>query len=104
MSGGTFDYQQYKFSYIADAIEQEVVNNGKKIEYDINHKMESWEDEFYQTRPPEVIEKFKEAIKAIKIAQIYANRIDYLLADDDGNETFIKRLNKELEELQCHGV
>lgn len=33
----------------------------------------------------------------LEIAQIYAQRIDYLLAGDDGEETFQERLDKELK-------
>jgi hypothetical protein len=40
----------------------------------------------------------KEAVKALKIAYAYANRIDYFLSDE-GEENFLKRLEEELNEL-----
>ena len=78
MSGGRFEYKQYDMNYIADKIEHEVLINGKK---------------------KEVIEKFKEAVIILRKAAIYTQRIDWLLSGDDGEETFLKRLKKDLEEL-----
>jgi hypothetical protein len=54
---------------------------------------------FHYKYPDEVIEKMKEAVKALKIAQIYAQRVDWLLSGDDGEESFLKRLEEELNEL-----
>jgi len=95
MSGGAFDYKQYEIGYIADSIEQVIINNGKKREH-----RESWEGEFYYEYPPEVIEKFKEAVSKIREAQVYAQRVDWLLSGDDGEESFMKRLNEDLENLR----
>lgn len=95
MSGGHFNYKQYELGWIADEIEQTIVNNGKKKDY----KVESWEKDTYPCYPPEVIEKFREAVNKVKEAQIYINRVDWLLSGDDGNETFLKRLNDDLTKL-----
>lgn len=95
MSGGHFNYKQYELGWIADEIEQTIVNNGKKKDY----KVESWEEDAYPCYPPEVIEKFREAVNKVKEAQIYINRVDWLLSGDDGNETFLKRLNDDLTKL-----
>jgi hypothetical protein len=78
MSGGRFDHKQYDMNYIADKIEREVLINGKK---------------------KEIIEKFKEAVIILRKAAIYTQRIDWLLSGDDEEETFLKRLKKDLEEL-----
>jgi hypothetical protein len=78
MSGGRFEYKQYDMNYIADKIEHEVLINGKK---------------------KEVIEKFKEAVIILRKAAIYTQRIDWLLSGDDEEETFLKRLKKDLKEL-----
>ena len=85
MSGGKFEYKQYDMNYIADQIEHEVLTNGKKK---TDHEY-----------PEEVIEKFKEGIALLRIAAIYTQRIDWLLSGDDREETFLKRLKKDLEEL-----
>jgi hypothetical protein len=57
------------------------------------------EDKFHYQYPDEVIEKMKEGIEVLKRAQIYAQRIDWLLSGDDGEESFLKRLEKDLNEL-----
>lgn len=108
MSGGAFDYNQYKIGYIADQIEETVIKNGvEKTPEEL--KDEHWrdpdwyekypEDKFHQKYPDEVIEKMKEAIKALRIAQVYAQRVDWLLSGDDGEESFLRRLEEDLKDL-----
>jgi len=94
MSGGAFDYKQYQIEYIADEIEQLITQNGAKREF-----KESWEDEFYYKYPDDIIEEFKNAIKYLKIAKIYTQRIDWLVSGDDGEDSFRKRLKEELEKI-----
>jgi hypothetical protein len=94
MSGGYFDYTQYQISRIADEVEQLILTNGQKREY-----KESWENEYHDEYSPEVIEKFKEGLILLRKAQIYAQRIDWLVSGDDSEESFFSRLEKELGEL-----
>ena len=42
----------------------------------------------------------KEAVKALKIAQVYAQRVDWLFSGDDGEESFLSRLEEELKKLE----
>jgi hypothetical protein len=109
MSGGAFNYDQYKIGYMVDQIEEVVVKNGvEKTPEDL--KEEGWrdpdwykkypEDLFHYKYPDEVIEKMKEGIEVLKRAQIYAQRIDWLLSGDDGEESFLRRLDEELNELK----
>jgi hypothetical protein len=109
MSGGAFNYDQYKIGYIVDEIEEVVVKNGvEKTPEQL--KEEGWrdpdwykkypEDLFHYKYPDEVIEKMKEGIEILKRAQIYAHRIDWLLSGDDGEESFLKRLEEDLNELE----
>ena len=108
MSGGAFDYNQYKIGYIADQIDEVIVKNGvEKTPEDL--KQEGWrddswyekypEDKFHYKYPDEVIEKMKEAVKALKIAQEYAQRVDWLLSGDDGEESFLSRLEENLKKI-----
>lgn len=108
MSGGRFEYKQYQFGYIADDIEGVARKNGKpKTREEL--KEESWRsDDWYERYPEdlnhykypdEVVEKFKEAVKLIRTAQIYVHRIDWLLSGDDGEESFLERLAEDLENL-----
>lgn len=104
MSGGRFDYLQYRFSEISDYIERELERQGKE-----KHSNELWgskehyeqypNEKLYDTYSEDIQEKFREGIKAIKIAQIYAQRIDWYLSGDDGDESFLKRLAEDLEKL-----
>lgn len=48
----------------------------------------------------ETIKEFKKGIKILKMAEIYAQRIDWLLSGDDGEENFHERLKEELEQLK----
>jgi len=109
MSGGAFDYNQYKIGYIADQIEEVIVKNGvEKTPEDL--KQEGWrdpdwyekypEDKFHYKYPDEVIEKMKEAVKSLKIAQEYAQRVDWLLSGDDGEESFLSRLEENLKKIE----
>lgn len=95
MSGGAFDYNQYKITQIADHVDQIIRQNGKKKDY----KVDEWESEYYYDYPPEVIEKFKEGLEILRKAEIYAQRIDWLLSGDDGEESFLSRLKEDLDEL-----
>lgn len=105
MSGGKFAYDQYKIGYIADAVEQEIRKNGRK-KTDRELREESWknkdwyeeypEDLFHYKYPDEVIEKFKEGLDILRKAEIYAQRIDWLLSGDDGEESFLERLKEDL--------
>jgi hypothetical protein len=84
MSGGHFDYKQYDINYIYDEIEHIIRNNG-----DVS------EDEYGCTGylySDETIEEFKKAVEYLKLASIYAQRIDWLVSGDDGEDTFHKRL------------
>lgn len=94
MSGGFFEYNQYKIYQIAEELEDVILKNGKKRE-----RRESWEDEYNYEYPPEVIAKFKEGLEFLKKAHIYAHRIDWLLSGDDGEETFLERLESDLSKL-----
>ena len=79
---------------MAEKLETVILNNGKKREH-----RESWEDEYQYEYPPEVIAKFKEGLEYLKKAHIYAHRIDFLLSHDDGDESFLERLESDLSKL-----
>ena len=109
MSGGSFQYDQYKIGYIADQIEEVIIKNGvKKTPEEIKDegwRDDSWyekypEDKFHYQYPDEVIEKMKEAVKSLKIAQEYAQRVDWLLSGDDGEESFLSRLDENLKKIE----
>ena len=105
MSGGRFDYQQYRIDDICDSIEREVVKSGKPIP---EREWDYWDRPYYKEHPEDavnydypksVLRRFEEAVYALKKAAIYAQRTDWLLSGDDGEESFESRLKKELTEL-----
>ena len=63
---------------------------------------EQWADGKWhlEIEDPEVIEEFKKGLKILKTAAVYAQRIDWLLSGDDGEESFKERLKEELNELE----
>lgn len=108
MSGGHWDYLQYRFTDVAEDIKKLIEKNGKeKTERELSE--DSWRDrEWYEKYPDdkfhyeysdEIIEKFKEGLKHIELAHIYMQRLDWLLSGDDGDESFISRLEDDLKKL-----
>ena len=46
------------------------------------------------------IEAMKEAYRILRLAGIYAKRIDWMMSGDDSEESMHKRLKEELEEFE----
>lgn len=84
MSGGHFDYNQHHIGDIADEIES-VISKNPDAEYRFSDK---------------TIALFLEGVKALRVAQVYAQRIDWLLSGDDGEDTFHDRLKADLKKIQ----
>jgi len=100
MSGGSLcDYDQYRVGYIADEIEQLIIKNGKPKRKEDRY---SWDEEgiLYSNYSPKEIQKFQEALLALRIAQVYAHRVDWLISGDDGEESFHQRLEEDLKEVR----
>ena len=53
--------------------------------------------EYYPEYSKETIKEFEKAVKILKKAEIYTQRIDYLIAGDDSEESFHERLQEELK-------
>lgn len=109
MSGGAFDYKQYNISMIADEVEQIILNSGRSKTAE-ELKDESWgkDNEWYEKYPEDlnhykypddVIEEFKKGLDILRKAQVYAQRIDWLVSGDDGEESFHRRLKEDLDKL-----
>jgi hypothetical protein len=88
MSGGHFNYDQYKIGMIADDIQLLIDNN---------HIQNEWG---YTTNySKETIAEFRKAIVLLREAQVYAQRIDWLVSGDDGEDSFHERIKSDLTEL-----
>ena len=102
MSGGKFDYDQYKIRMIWEEIQQELDKQGQE------KQVQFWEKEYYEKYPEARFEEvyredvqqiFKDGIEALKKAEIYAQRIDWFLSGDDGDDSLVSRLKSDLEKL-----
>lgn len=93
MSGGHFDYDQYRIDQIAEDIAQTIRNNK-------NEELDEWGSKKGYFFPDEVIEEFKKAVQILDTAYVYVQRIDYLLSGDDGEDSFHSRLKDELNSLK----
>ena len=85
MSGGHFDYQQYKIHDIASLIREIIDNN------DLN-------ENFHYS--PKTIELLQDADYSLRKAYVYAQRIDWLVSGDDGEDSFHRRLVEELNDIE----
>jgi hypothetical protein len=79
MSGGHFDYAQYKINDIANSIEKLISENTEYSE--------------------ETIHEFRIGLDALKKAAVYAQRIDWLVSGDDSEKSFHSRLAEDLGKL-----
>lgn len=89
MSGGHFDYLQYRFSEIIEEIKHIIKYNDIPDEWG-----------FVNNFSQETIEEFENAINILEKAYIYVHRIDWLVSADDGEETFHERLKEDLKTIK----
>lgn len=78
MSGGTFDYKQHHIKDIIEEIEERMTD----------------------PYPENVKFVLSEGVHALKRAYIFARRMDWFFAGDDGEEDLYRRLFIELGELE----
>jgi len=85
MSGGHFDYQQYRLHDIAHMIDELVRGNG--VTNDFN---------YCRNYSAETIAKFKLTSETLRKAAAMAQRVDWLVSGDDSEETFHARWKEEV--------
>ena len=93
MSGGHFNYKQHTLLDMADDIGSQILINDSK-------EKNEWGNDIGNRFSPETIAEFEVAVKVLKLAYVYAQRIDWLLSGDDGEDSFHKRLQAQLGELK----
>lgn len=93
MSGGHFDYQQYRIEDIATSIDELVASNDNK-------ELNEWGETKGRNYPPDIIAKFKEAANTLRIAAAMAQRVDWLVCGDDGEDSFRSRWKEEVESIR----
>jgi hypothetical protein len=92
MSGGHFQYQQYKLIEIADQIEGLIYTND-------SDEKNRWGDTIGAHYRRETIRDFEKAVELLKRAHVYVQRIDWLVSGDDSEDSFHSRLKTELDKL-----
>ena len=92
MSGGHFQYKQWEIGNIADEVEQLILTNDSE-------EKDEWGDRKGYHYSPETIEEFKKGLVLLRQAYVYAQRIDWLVCGDDGQDSFHSRLKHDLEKL-----
>lgn len=89
MSGGQFNYIQFKLDDVADDINDLIVKN--KIPDAYGDASEYTEKE---------LKEFSEAVRLIRKARVYIHRIDWLVSGDDDEDSFHRELKKDLQEIK----
>lgn len=87
MSGGYFDYKQHDIHDIVESLER-VVNSVHEGTVDLGGYRMQLSDR--------TVDVFREALHHLKLAELYVHRIDWLLSEDDSEESFFERLREEL--------
>ena len=87
MSGGHFDYVQYRITQAADEVEQYI----RRCELD-----ERDECGYKPEYSPETLEKFRECERTLRRAAAMLQRVDWLASGDDGEDCFHHRWAKEV--------
>jgi hypothetical protein len=82
MSGGTFDHEDWIIGKIADQLRDEI---------------EAAENEGRYS--PAAMRAMRDGLRCIRKAHVYIHRIDWLVAGDDGDATFLNRLEDDLSRI-----
>jgi hypothetical protein len=90
MSGGYFNYQQDRLDDMATTIRELIDRHTRKAIDD--------DDSDFRFSAATVA-KFEEAVSALNRAEVYVQRIDWLVSGDDGEDTFHAQLAKDLAAL-----
>ena len=80
MSGGYFDYKQYAMIEIAETIRSNIA--------------------YGTVFGDKTVEIMKEAYRQIRIAHIYAHRMDWMMSGDDSEESMQQRLDEDLSAFE----
>ena len=103
--GGHFEYYQSRIRDIYEQIQEELDIQGKEKPED---ELRYFDKEYFEKHPEErfdivyredIQKIFEDGIEALKIAEIYAQRIDWFISGDDGEESLISRLKEDLDNL-----
>jgi hypothetical protein len=112
MSGGSMDYIFGHINEAARHIQRELANvelcrkNGRFFDVSKYYQEERLDIDYLKS--PEaltdaVIKRLRDALKCVRKASIYAERVEWLTSGDDGYENFCIHLDEELADCEKHG-
>ena len=84
MSGGRFEYLQFRFGSIVEDIRSVITNNDSE-------EKDEWGQDIGKHLPADIIAKFADTADTVERAEKMATRVDWLLSGDDGEECFRRR-------------
>ena len=93
MSGGHFNYQQHSLESIASLIDE-------LIEYNNNTDLDRYGYPIGNNFPEDIISKFDETRRTLRLAAAMVQRIDWLVSGDDGEESFRERWDETVVPLK----
>lgn len=92
MSGGTFEHQEHHMRDIAEEIERVISTNDSK-------EIGEFGSTIGHNFPEKVLSKLKITRDTILKAYEMAHAVDYLLAGDTGEESFLEQWERRVEEI-----
>lgn len=112
MSGGSMDYVAWRIQEAARHIQHELANaelcrkSGRFFDVYDGYKKDHPELAYLQSPQAltdAVIKRLRNALKCVRKAAIYAERVEWLTSGDDGYENFCMRLDEQLADCKKHG-
>jgi hypothetical protein len=88
MSGGRFDYVQFRFGEIVESIRSTIANNDSDEQDDYGVILGAH-------LAPDIIAKLSETADAVERAEKMVTRVDWLLSCDDSEDSFRRRWAEE---------
>lgn len=112
MSGGSMDYVCFRIRQAVEDVASEIENIEKRIHE--NGYGDFKVCDYYRKKYPEhpdlkdektlseaVLKRMRHALKVLKEAAVYAERVEWLTSGDDGYESFVVRTDEDLKEAGC---
>lgn len=96
MSGGSLEYLYYRIDDAAERVAEELkAATAPRPPMVVKHDVAAYK--------PETIAELKNGLTILRVASVYAERMEWLFSGDDGEESFLRRLTEDLEKLKKEG-
>ena len=92
MSGGYFDYQDYRLQDMMDKIEEDIEYNDKEYIFDKAMREECTEEGYHHS--PQTLDILKRLLKDLKKVKDVLHFYDWYVSGDTCEETFIEKASK----------